>query len=158
MSLRQGADIFDSLKKQDKALGTDDSKLSVRQRSVLHLNRCLLLLVGKQADKCREELEVLIQQMPDSEYPHLVLAALAYREKNPARAVAILSVCTCVGLALIFCVCARVYVCVCVCVCVCVELVVRPIYGPHVVATQTFFFSLTIHYPSFIVFAQFKHI
>jgi hypothetical protein len=93
VSLRQGADIFDSLKKQDKALGTDESKLSARQKSVLHLNRCLLLLVGKQADKCREELEVLIQQMPDSEYPHLVLAALAYREKNPSRAVAILSVC-----------------------------------------------------------------
>ncbi len=94
VSLRHGdSKIFDSLKKQDRAFNTDDAKLSARQKAVLQLNRCLLLLVGNQADKCRDLLTQLQRESPESESPTLVLAALAHREKNSSQALSILSVC-----------------------------------------------------------------
>lgn len=48
ITLRKGNEkLFDSLKRSERASKVDESKLSVRQRRAIQLNRCLLLMMGK---------------------------------------------------------------------------------------------------------------
>lgn len=52
--------VFDSLKRSNRALhlqAVDEDKLTVRQRQVMHYNRCLVLLSGKQFTQCRQQVE-----------------------------------------------------------------------------------------------------
>ncbi len=76
--------LFDSIKRSAKAV-TNDHKLSPRQKSAIHLNRCLVLMAGKGGHEGTAIAESLRKEFPDSEFPVLVLASLYYNEKNYAK-------------------------------------------------------------------------
>ena len=85
--------VFDSLKRANRANDVADHKLSPRQKSAIHLNRCLLLMAA--AAPGAESLTVaeqLRKEFPDSEFPVLVLAAMHYGEKNFAKCEEVLTV------------------------------------------------------------------
>lgn len=86
-----------SLKRSDKILQGDDSKLSVQQRRILRANRCLLLFQGKQYDKCQELAEGLLKETPASVPITVVLAALHHKAGDAKRCEELLSACIALG-------------------------------------------------------------
>jgi len=76
--------LFDSAKKA-KALNLDEQvedKLTVEQRRVFALNRCLLSLYTNKLKECQAGLVKLEKELVGSEVPSLIRAALLAREKK----------------------------------------------------------------------------
>lgn len=88
ITLRSGSSkIWDSLKKSNKAMDIDlkDMTLSVRQRSTIQLNRALVLLHGRQNDKCRELLAGLTKEFHSNAQIALAQAAVLAKDKTRVR-------------------------------------------------------------------------
>jgi signal recognition particle subunit SRP72 len=88
ITLRRGADqLWDSLKKSQRAnlLDLKDMTLSARQKSAIQLNRALVLLHGKQYDKCRDVLAQLAREYPSNVQIALAQAAVLSRDKTKLR-------------------------------------------------------------------------
>eukprot|EP00960_Hanusia_phi_P044388 756611-Hanusia_phi.AAC.6 len=84
--------LFDSAKKA-KALNLDEQvedKLTVQQRRVFALNRCLLNLYTNKTKECHQALSKLEKELEGSELPSLVRAALLAREKKMEECTALL--------------------------------------------------------------------
>lgn len=84
--------MFDTAKKA-KALNVDDAveaKLTVPQRRVFALNRCLLALYMNKIKECTAALSKLEKEFEGSELPALVRAAMLAREKKLDEATSLL--------------------------------------------------------------------
>mmetsp|Transcript_22936 Transcript_22936/g.39296 ORF Transcript_22936/g.39296 Transcript_22936/m.39296 type:complete len:654 (+) Transcript_22936:53-2014(+) len=86
VSLKKERNLFDSLKKSKTAASEAlDTKLSSKQKLVIACNRALLLLYMNKGDQCREVVQGIVKQFPDSDVPVLIMAALAFKEKKLAK-------------------------------------------------------------------------
>mmetsp|Transcript_43530 Transcript_43530/g.102268 ORF Transcript_43530/g.102268 Transcript_43530/m.102268 type:complete len:680 (-) Transcript_43530:72-2111(-) len=84
--------LFDSAKKA-KALNLDEQvedKLTLHQRRVFALNRCLLSLYMNKTKECHTALVKLEKELEGSEVPTLIRAALLAREKKMEECTALL--------------------------------------------------------------------
>lgn len=97
ISLRGPKEVSDSLKKLDRLIekadggrfrlaGPLESKLSVKQKEAVYMNRALLLLHANKIDQARELVTALVGMFPDSVTPVLLQAALLVRENKAGRA------------------------------------------------------------------------
>jgi signal recognition particle subunit SRP72 len=86
VSLRVGEEkVFESLKRIARATKVSEDILSPRLRKALRYNQALLAFHGKQNQRCQTICKDFISRDPTDEFPHLVLAALYFREKQFAK-------------------------------------------------------------------------
>jgi len=80
--------IWDSLKKSGRAMEMElrDATVSARQRSVIQLNRALVLYHSNQINKCRDLLTTLAREFPHNVHIHIALAAAKAKDKDKSRA------------------------------------------------------------------------
>ncbi|XP_021745013.1 signal recognition particle subunit SRP72-like [Chenopodium quinoa] len=97
ISLRGPKEVSDSLKKLDRLIEKGDggqfrlaraleSKLSVKQKEAVYVNRALLLIHANKIDQARELVTALVGMFPDSVTPVLLQAAVLVRENKAGRA------------------------------------------------------------------------
>ncbi|XP_021842223.2 uncharacterized protein [Spinacia oleracea] len=97
ISLRGLKEVSDSLKKLDRLIekgeggqfrlaGALESKLSVKQKEAVYVNRALLLVHANKIDQARELVTALVGMFPDSATPVLLQAAVLVRENKASRA------------------------------------------------------------------------
>lgn len=102
ISLRGLKEVSDSLKKLDRLIEKGDggqfrlshsleSKLSVKQKEAVYVNRALLLLHANKIDQARELVTALMGMFPESATPVLLQAAVLVRENKAGRAEEVLS-------------------------------------------------------------------
>ncbi|KAL2938383.1 Signal recognition particle subunit SRP72 [Bienertia sinuspersici] len=95
--LRGPKEVSDSLKKLDRLIEKGDggqfwltraldSKLSVKQKEVIYVNRALLLLHANKIDQARELVTALVGMFPDTVTPVLLQAAVHVKENKAGRA------------------------------------------------------------------------
>ncbi|CAO2816797.1 unnamed protein product [Amaranthus hypochondriacus] len=97
ISLRGPKEVSDSLKKLDRLIekgekgqfrlaGALESKLSVKQKEAVYVNRALLLLHANKIDQARELVAALAEMFPHSHPPVLLQAAVLVKENKASRA------------------------------------------------------------------------
>lgn len=82
------SDLFDVAKKLKAALVSKAAgKLNSVQQRGINLNHTLLLLYQKKYDECKEAIATMSAQMPNSDVPPLISAAILHREKKVDEAI-----------------------------------------------------------------------
>lgn len=92
VTLNKDQNIFDSKKKIKTATAeTLDSKLNSKQRQIIAINNCLLLLHTNQLDQCKRSIQILTKRFPLCAAESALLSAALYcKEKKVQKAVNVL--------------------------------------------------------------------
>ena len=93
MALPKGEEKVLALLKQSSKLNTikvDDEKLPSKQRLIIQINRCIILLKAKEYKQCHFNLLEIIKNFPLSVLPILIQSSLLYIEKKSNEAIDLL--------------------------------------------------------------------